>query len=418
MTQPAAKKPSSRLIDFLIIGLLVFLTSQYLFPRFFGGEKQDAVPQGVVLTMADATLIPGQNPMLVLQNNLRTPLVIADSCPLPPARIVYKGKQGAPVEEHIDPGAPVVACGSGAVHIEPGMSASLNLGAWKYVSFSQEGHYEIRVFPETESGGVVIQYPTSVDAYVVAQNVLGKAYTTFIIKPFLNFLVLMGSILPGHDLGVAIILLTLAVKIILFIPTQKSLEGQKKMQLLQPQIEALRKKHADDAVKMNQEIMKVWKENKINPFQSCLPLLLQFPVLIGLYHVIRDTQDLALSQHLLYAAFQNLPWTFDTMFLGLNLTMTYALLFAPLLVVLQFIQMKLTFYIADKKKAKKIDEAVHQPDNPQDMQQKIMLYVLPLMIGFFAWKVPSAVSLYWGISTLFAIGQQLIVNREHLKVRS
>jgi YidC/Oxa1 family membrane protein insertase len=190
------------------------------------------------------------------------------------------------------------------------------------------------------------------------------------------------------------------------------------MQILQPQIEALRKKYADDAVTMNQEIMKIWKENKINPFQSCLPLLLQFPVLIGLYHVIRDTHDLALSHHLLYGPFKDISWTFDTVFFGADLTVSYPWVCAPILVVLQFIQMWLTFYIADKKKAKKIDEATHQPDNPQDMQQKIMLYVLPLMIGFFAFQVPSAVSLYWGISTLFGIGQQLIVNREHLKVRA
>jgi YidC/Oxa1 family membrane protein insertase len=412
MTQPAAKKPSSRLIDFLIIGLLVFLTSQHLFPRFFGDKKKDAVPEGVVVTMADATLIPGQNPLITIQNNLPSALRIAPACPRPPFTIAYRG-QGDAAPSSVDAGEPIVPCVD-PTEILAGATLSVSLAPWKFQAFALKGDYELTLNAESASGAV----HETIQVAVVDQNVLGKAYTTFIIKPFLNFLVLMGSILPGHDLGVAIILLTLAVKIILFIPTQKSLEGQKKMQLLQPQIEALRKKHADDAVKMNQEIMKVWKENKINPFQSCLPLLLQFPVLIGLYHVIRDTQDLALSQHLLYGAFQNLPWTFDTMFLGLNLTLTYALLFAPLLVVLQFIQMKLTFFIADKKKAKKVDEAVHQPDNPQDMQQKIMLYVLPLMIGFFAWKVPSAVSLYWGISTLFAIGQQLIVNREHLKVRA
>ncbi len=412
MTQSAAKKPASRLIDFLIIGLLVFLTTQYLFPRFFGDTEQGAAPQGVVVTMADATLIPGQDPLVTIQNNLSSPLRFISTCPRPPLSIVYLGT-GDDASSPVETGEPIVPCVDPA-EIPAGASASVSLAPWKFQAFATKGEYELTLNAESASGAV----RETISVAVVDQNVFGKAYTTFIIKPFFNFLVLMGSILPGHDLGMAIILLTLAVKIILFIPTQHSLEGQKKMQLLQPQIEALRKKHADDAVKMNQEIMKVWKENKINPFQSCLPLLLQFPVLIGLYHVIRDTQDLALSQHLLYSAFHDLAWTFDTMFLGLNLTVTYALLFAPLLVVLQFIQMKLTFFIADKKKAKKIDEAVHQPDNPQDMQQKIMLYVLPLMIGFFAWKVPSAVSLYWGISTLFAIGQQLIVNREHLRVRA
>jgi membrane protein insertase Oxa1/YidC/SpoIIIJ len=95
--------------------------------------------------------------------------------------------------------------------------------------------------------------------------------------------------------------------------------------------------------------------------------------------------------------------------------------FPPLLVVLQFVQMWLSFRIADKKKAKQIDKIEHggvqtAEKSAQEMQQRIMMYVLPLMIGFFAIRYPTAVALYWGISTLFAIGQQIIVNREHLKV--
>lgn len=412
MSTPAAKKPASRILDFAIIALLVFLVSQYVFPQFFGDENAVA-PAAVEVSMEDETLIPGQNPVIVIQNNTAESLRLPLWCPEPPVGIVFLGEEGTGSGVAVDAGEPMVECPV-ISEIPAGESATLSLAPWKYAAFDREGAYELTVTAESASGAV----RETIGVQVVAQNVFGKAYATFITRPFLNFLVFVASVLPGHDLGVAIILLTLAVKILLFIPTQHSLEGQKKMQLLQPQIEAMRKKYADDAVKMNQEIMKLWKENKINPLQSCLPLLLQFPVLIGLFHVIRDTQDLALSSHLLYGWFADIDWTFDQFFLGLDLTLSYAWFFAPLLVIMQFIQMKLTFYIADKKKAKKIEEAVHQPDNPQDMQQKIMLYVLPLMIGFFAFQVPSAVSLYWGVSTLFAIGQQLIVNREHLKVKA
>lgn len=414
---PDAKKPASRLLDFLLIALLVFLGSQYLIPMFFGDD--DAPPPAPVeLSMRDATLIPGQDPIVVVRNNMTTPLTFVASCPRPPAEIRYLGEDGTASGAFVDPGEPIVGCDEPDV-IAPGTEGELSLDPWKYEAFGRTGVYELTVRLQTMSGGALLEVgPYAVRAASVEQGMFGKAYATFITRPFLNFLVLVASFLPDHDLGVAIILLTIAVKILLFIPTQHSLEGQKKMQLLQPKIEALRKQHKDDAVKMNQEIMKLWKENNINPFQSCLPLLLQFPVLIGLFHVIRDTSDLALSRHLLYGPFQDVSWTFDTHFLGLDLMLTYAWLWAPLLVVMQFIQMKLVFYIADKKKAQKIDEAVHQADNPQDLQQKIMLYVLPLMIGFFAFQVPSAVSLYWGISTLFAIGQQLIVNREHLRVKA
>lgn len=408
----APAKSSSKFVDFVLIALLVLVASQYLFPRFFGGKDAPA-PSAVEVSLKDATLIPGQDPEVVIRNNADSPLKLPLWCPNPPVSIAFLGNDGTGAAVPVEAGEPMVECPV-ISEIPAGESATLSLAPWKYNAFAEHGSYELTLNAENASGAVL----QTVRATVSPQGVFGKIYATFITRPFLNFLVLVASVLPDHDLGIAIILLTLAVKVLLFIPTQHSLEGQKKMQLLQPQIEALRKKHADDAVVMNQEIMKLWKENKINPLQSCLPLLLQFPVLIGLFHVIRDTHHLAFSHHLLYGWFTAIDWTFDTSFLGLDLTQSHAWIFAPLLVVMQFIQMKLTFYIADQKKAKKIEEATHQPDNPQDMQQKIMLYVLPLMIGFFAFQVPSAVSVYWGVSTLFAIGQQLIVNREHLKVKA
>jgi YidC/Oxa1 family membrane protein insertase len=191
------------------------------------------------------------------------------------------------------------------------------------------------------------------------------------------------------------------------------------MQLLQPKFEALKRQYPNDQAKLQQETMKVWKENKVNPFQSCLPLLVQFPVLIGLFYVIREGSHLELSRHLLYSFYENLDWTFNTQFLGFNLSRSYPWLFPPILVALQFIQMKLSFHISDKKKAKELDEkTTKKVDTATEVQQKMMIYALPLVIGFFSLQYPSALSLYWGISTLFAIGQQLIVNREHLGVRS
>jgi YidC/Oxa1 family membrane protein insertase len=167
---------------------------------------------------------------------------------------------------------------------------------------------------------------------------------------------------------------------------------------------------------MQAETMKLWKEHKVNPLQSCLPLLVQFPVLIGLFYVLREGVHLELSQHLIYPFYKDLDWTFGTHFLGFDLSKSYPWIFPPILVVLQFIQMKLSFMITDKKKAKQIAEHTTKAvDTPQEAQQQMMLYALPFMIGFFALKYPSALSLYWGISTVFAIGQQLIVNREHIR---
>ena len=229
--------------------------------------------------------------------------------------------------------------------------------------------------------------------------------------------------MPGYNLGLAIIILTIIIKLILFFPTQRSMEGQKRMQEIQPKLEAIKQKYKDDAHRVSQETMKVWKENNINPLQSCLPILLQFPILIGLFFTIRDGSILALSEHLLYEQYQNLSWTFGTDFLGLDLLKPSVYILPPFLVIMQFLQLKLSFAISKRKQSKEkivdVSKDKKQPkseaENMQQMQQRVMLFGLPLMIGFFALRFEAAVSLYWGISTLFAIGQQIVVNRKHIR---
>ena len=89
--------------------------------------------------------------------------------------------------------------------------------------------------------------------------------------------------IPGHNLGWAIILLTLIIKLILLAPNQKALKAQKQMQKIQPQLDALKKKYANDQQKLAAETMEIWKKYKINPMSSCLPMLIQFPILIALF---------------------------------------------------------------------------------------------------------------------------------------
>jgi YidC/Oxa1 family membrane protein insertase len=358
----------------------------------------------------------GAVPIMVLTNNTTVPLDLTDRCPLPPVDVLRASATGAFVP--LAPVDAVVPC-EPVQRVEPQKSEEYALGPWKTALFTETGSYRLVLTTtpsEGESGtGTVL----STDFVINEAGVFTRLFRAFISKPLLNALIFLGSVLPGYNLGFAIIVLTLVVKLILFLPTQQALEGQKKMQLLQPKIEAIRRQHKDDPVKLQQETMKMWKEHKINPFQSCLPLLVQFPVLIGLFYVVRDGVHLELSQHLLYPVYQNLSWTFDTSFLGLDLMRAYWWLFPPLLVVLQFLQMKLTFHIADKKKREELKKTTTpEIDTPQELQQKMMLYLLPLMIGFFAFTMPSAVSLYWGVSTVFAIVQQMIVNREHLTVKA
>lgn len=436
----ADKKVKLRIWDFLVVFALVYLGSQLIFRYVYPTETpMDSMP--VVLEMEDSTLRLGASPVAVITNNTSSALTVPDRCPEPPFDIfrVEEGNKLTDITEAAE--EPAVPCET-VEEIPAGESASVNLAPWKEALFSQTGIYEIELpieQPATGSGaqqgtgatlsGATVdsaggsaasQYREGIIARFVIEEpgVFTKLFRAFITKPLLNALIFIASWAPGHDLGLSIILLTLAVKLLLFLPTQHALEGQRKMQLLQPKFEAVRKQYKDNPVKMQEETMKIWKENKVNPLQSCLPLLIQFPILIGLFYVIRDGVHLELSRHLIYGFYQDLGWTFDTQWLGFDLTESYPWIFPPLLVVLQFLQMKLTFHISDKKKAKELEKnTTPAVDTPQELQQKMMIYFLPLLIGFFAIKFPSAVSLYWGISTVFAIGQQIIVNREHISAK-
>jgi YidC/Oxa1 family membrane protein insertase len=410
MASPAPRKLSSRILEFALILILAYLLTD-LVGKWFTGDKnaQNNAPKGIMIEMADDTVRSGGNPKVIVRNETAASFTVPSRCPQPPFTVYRVEGESKTMLTATGTALPCVSAGP----IAPGEQTDIELTPWKYSLFSANGAYEVQL---QAASGSQIQGTGSVltaQFEVYEPGVMTKLFRAFITKPFLNFLVFIASVLPDHNLGIGIILLTIIVKLLLFWPTQKSLEGQKKMQLLQPKLEAIKKEHANDPQKLQAETMRVWREHGVNPVQSCLPILLQFPILIGLFYVVQDSAVLATSRHLLYPFYQNLTWDFNPMFLGMDLTKANWI-FPPLLVVMQFLQMKLTFQIASNKSKK--DGKNPEIDKAQQIQQQVMTYAMPLMIGFFAISFPAAVSLYWGVSTLFAIGQQMIVNREHLKV--
>ena len=112
---------------------------------------------------------------------------------------------------------------------------------------------------------------------------ISQIYNTVLYDPIFNGMIWLYDVLPFHDMGVAIILLTLAIKIILFWPSLSALKSQKKLQETQPKINEIREKYKDNKEELGKQLMTFYKENKVNPFSSCLPLLIQLPILIALY---------------------------------------------------------------------------------------------------------------------------------------
>ena len=120
------------------------------------------------------------------------------------------------------------------------------------------------------------------------QNIL----ITIFVQPILNLLFLIYGLIPGHDFGIAVIILTAIIRFALWPLTAKQLHGQKKMQALAPEIAKLKKQAAGDKQKESQLLMELYKEKEISPFSACLPALLQFPFLIALYFVFqKSTHD-------------------------------------------------------------------------------------------------------------------------------
>ncbi len=395
------------MLDLLLIFLVVFLVMQlglpYMFPDRFGNRPDQKT--GIVLSLKSAKIRDGHHPVLIIHNYTDNDLLLTQRCPQPPVDVAIVRSPDSPQEEIIDlmanetdipcPPSPAVPAGD---------SVEIDLGPWKYSLFSEIGTYELKLPVEDKA-----QETTAVVRFRITEaGAVTKLFRTLVTSPILNGLIFIASFMPGHNLGFSIILLTIIIKLILLLPNQHALEGQKKLTNLQPKLDAIKKQYANDPKRQQEETMALWKKEKINPLQSCLPMLIQFPILIGLFFVIRDGGVLELSRHLIYPAYAHLDWSFGTTFLGMDLTKPNIFIMPPLLVILQFIQMKMTF----ARKKKDVVDVGPKSRLPAFNQQTMMLYGLPIMIGMFAFRFQAAVSLYWGISTVFGIAQQSWVNRK------
>lgn len=397
------------ILTFAVLFLLVNAGMNYFFPKQTPEQKAQA--SMVKISMESNSVRLGNDPVVVITNPTTTDLVLPKRCPLPPVDIsrVDTATDGTESVTNIIPNESVLPC-TDLLRVKAGATERVNLASWKYALFEKAGTYEVSLeLPNTgeQKAPLIARFSMTEPGFFT------KIFRTFITRPLFNGLIFVASWIPGHNLGIAVLLLTILIKLLLLIPNQHALEGQKKLQLLQPRMDEIKKKYPNDPTRVQEETMKLWKEMKINPLQSCLPTLLQLPILIGLFYVIRDGGHIAISRHLVYSFYSDLPALFfSTTLFGIDLLKPEIYVMPVLLVVLQFIQMKM---MMNKKKPK--DEIVVKPVGkkswiPELDQQTIMMYILPFMIGYFAFKFPAAVSIYWATSTLFGIVQQWFVLRK------
>lgn len=257
-------------------------------------------------------------------------------------------------------------------------------------------------------------------------QVIIDLFNLIFFGPIVNLLVLLLRLLssigiPGA-LGISIILLTIIIRLLIWPFFAAQIRSAKKMADLKPHLDELKQKHSSDKQALAQAQMALYKEHGVNPAGGCLPSLIQIPVLIALYQVILSmfdgTHGLDKINLLLYNPGWKLDNPPDPHFLGLNLgsrpadfaTAGLIVLSIPVITaLLQFFQSKMMLAMPVKKYPSDSVKEKKEKENVEDTMQAVqsqMVYMMPIMIGYFAFSFPVGLALYWNTFTILGIYQQ------------
>lgn len=230
---------------------------------------------------------------------------------------------------------------------------------------------------------------------------MGQLFHIILYQPILNFLVLIYNFIPGHDIGVAIIVMTIIIKLVLYPFSLKSIKSQKALQDIQPKIEALKVKYKNQKDKLAQEMMVLYKNEKVSPFSSCLPLLIQLPFLIAVYQVFRVGLSSG-SLDALYPFIFN-PGNLNPITLGFFDLSKPQIVLALLAGLAQFWQVKM---LSTKKP--EIKSTASKDESMMVIMNKQMMFMMPIMTVFIGASLPGGLALYWFTTTLLTALMQLV----------
>jgi YidC/Oxa1 family membrane protein insertase len=229
-------------------------------------------------------------------------------------------------------------------------------------------------------------------------------FNQLFFNPLYNLLIWLSAVLPWHSLGLAIIILTIIVKIILLPLYHKTTTSQKKIKALEPKLKELKEKHANNREEQAKQTMALYREHGINPLTSFWLLLIQIPIVLALFWVFRDSFNV--RPEILYS-FITPPALINATLFGLDLTAKNYVL-AILVGASQFIQMRLAIPPIPPSTSQ---EKSFKNDFARSMNLQ-MRYMMPAFITLVSFGFPAALTLYWLTSNLFAIGHELFVKRQ------
>ncbi|MEK7482133.1 MAG: YidC/Oxa1 family membrane protein insertase [Patescibacteria group bacterium] len=228
-------------------------------------------------------------------------------------------------------------------------------------------------------------------------------FNEFFYRPLFNVLIFLYNNFSFGDLGIAIVVLTILIRIILLPLFYKSAKDQAIMQRLMPRIKEIQKNHKDDKEKQSKAIMEIYREHKVNPFSGFFMLLVQLPILIALYQVFLKEITVESLNNGLYSFIFN-PEIINHQFLGLVDLSQRNLIIVVLASLAQYFQGKLSLLKKDKS-AKDL--------SPAEAMGRQMVFIAPVLtfVFLYSFGLPSAVGLYWLTTSIFSVIQQIVINK-------
>ncbi|MEK7081996.1 MAG: YidC/Oxa1 family membrane protein insertase [Patescibacteria group bacterium] len=235
---------------------------------------------------------------------------------------------------------------------------------------------------------------------------MASFFHTIIFVPLYNGLVFLIDITPFADVGIAVIVFTCIVKLSMFPLSKKAVKTQMAMKAIEPETEKIKNQFKNNREELARQTMALYKKHQVNPFSSFAVILIQIPIILGLYYVFFKGGLPTINTDWLYS-FVAAPDKVNMLFLGLLDISKKSILLALLAGVTQFFQAKLAM--------PPIKPRGDKPDFKADLARSMglqMRYIFPVVVVFIAYSISGAIALYWTTSNIFAIGQELVIRRQ------
>jgi YidC/Oxa1 family membrane protein insertase len=388
-----------RLLNFLLAFAAFLLVFNFFFPK----PQQSVQPSGIIsIHAAQSSLTVPKIPAITAFNNTSAPVSL-DTC---------KDLEILKDYQKIQIDAPFASfCKT--LQVPSGTGAAIDLSVLAPV-FENPGKYAFKL---SLSGSQSVAEVEMTD-----RGAIRTFFTELFYKPVLNLFVFLLGVIPGHSLGLAIIAITVLIRIVLLVPQHHMLVSSRRMQAIQSKVKEIQKKYQNDQAKVGMELMELYKREGVNPLGSCLPLAIQMPILIVLYWVVSGISD-PTNRYFLYPVLSSFdPSTISTHFLGLDLRAVGGIAGAALAIsvaALQWFQIKLSLKrnptaqavknLERRDDGKLVADAEATALDPEFMNA-FMLWGMPGLIAVSTYFFPAGVGLYWLIGTVFMLIQQPIAN--------